>query len=123
MARAALRITVRDLAERTELDKGTIIRVESGAGAHALTLRQIRQVLEAAGVEFIDEVAGLSGPGIRLKWETTADLRKKGKGGGEEDESAHDAKLAAFWAAWPDRLAEFSDCGRESIHKTTHGEA
>jgi transcriptional regulator with XRE-family HTH domain len=121
MARAVLRITIRELAERAGLDKGTIIRIESGAGAHALTLKQLRSVLEAAGIEFIDEIAGVSGPGIRLKWETTVEIRRKSKGGSDEDDAPQDTKLAAFWAGPPDQLSEFSDIGRESIDKTANG--
>jgi transcriptional regulator with XRE-family HTH domain len=123
-SRALLKIGVRELAERAGLDKSTIVRIESGSsGAHPLTLKQLRQVLEDWGIEFIDEIAGASGPGARLKWDMTVEIRKRGKGESDDDEAPRDTKLAAYWAASPDRFAEFSDCGRESIHKTTHSEA
>jgi transcriptional regulator with XRE-family HTH domain len=65
MARAALNWTVRDLAEATGLHRNTITNIEVGRyGGDQETISKIRKVLEAAGVEFIDENGG--GPGVRL---------------------------------------------------------
>jgi transcriptional regulator with XRE-family HTH domain len=65
MARAALNWTVRDLAEATGLHRNTITNIEIGRYAgDPETLSVIRKVLEAAGVEFIEENGG--GPGVRL---------------------------------------------------------
>jgi transcriptional regulator with XRE-family HTH domain len=66
MARAALNWTVRGLAEATGLHRNTITNIEVGRYAgDRETLSKIRKVLEAAGVEFIDENGG--GPGVRLR--------------------------------------------------------
>jgi transcriptional regulator with XRE-family HTH domain len=66
MARAALNWTVRDLAEATGLHRNTVTNIEVGRYAgDSETLSKIRKVLEAAGVEFIDENGG--GPGVRLR--------------------------------------------------------
>ena len=65
MARAALKLGVRDLAERAQVSPNTITRVEADNPANAATISAIQRALEAAGVEFIDENGG--GPGVRLK--------------------------------------------------------
>ena len=65
MARAALRLSVRDVAERSGITANTISRIENGSDAKASTLIAIRSALEAAGVEFIAENGG--GPGVRLR--------------------------------------------------------
>ncbi len=66
MARAALNLTVRDLAEATRLHRNTITNIETGryVGDEA-SLATIETVLTRAGVEFIDENGG--GPGVRLR--------------------------------------------------------
>lgn len=62
MARAGLNWGVRDLAERARVGGATIVRLERGEGRqHHATLVTIRQVLEAAGVEFIE------GDGVRIR--------------------------------------------------------
>ena len=64
MARAALHISVRDLAELAEVAAMTITRLENGhSSGHGDTLRKIQRALEKAGVEFIDGDA----PGVKLK--------------------------------------------------------
>jgi transcriptional regulator with XRE-family HTH domain len=62
MARAALRLSVRDLAKLAQVATGTITRLEAGEALQARTLADIRQALEKAGVIFTngDE------PGVRL---------------------------------------------------------
>ncbi|GAB4184006.1 MAG: helix-turn-helix transcriptional regulator [Thalassobaculales bacterium] len=65
MARAAVRLTVQELAARAGVHKNTVVRAEAGMASHGPTLAAIRQALEAAGVEFIAENGG--GPGVRLK--------------------------------------------------------
>jgi transcriptional regulator with XRE-family HTH domain len=64
MARGALKLGVRELAEKTGLTANTISRVENGAESMASTLEKIQRALEAAGVEFIPENGG--GAGVRL---------------------------------------------------------
>jgi transcriptional regulator with XRE-family HTH domain len=66
MARAALQWSLRDLAERSQVNHVTINRFEIGqAASNPSTLAAIRQALEAAGVEFIAENGG--GAGVRLR--------------------------------------------------------
>ena len=66
-ARALLRWSALDLAEASKVGVATIRRVEVVDGEIPVTLANeaaLRQALEAAGVEFIDENGG--GPGVRL---------------------------------------------------------
>ncbi len=65
MARAALKLGVRDVAKAAKISPATLSRVEADQGANASTLAAIRAALEAAGVEFIEENGG--GPGVRLR--------------------------------------------------------
>jgi hypothetical protein len=67
-ARALIRWSAEDLAKETALSVTTIRRAELAETETSLTNandRAIRQTLEAAGVEFIDENGG--GPGVRLR--------------------------------------------------------
>ncbi len=67
-ARALIRWSAEDLANHCAVSVTTIRRAELMASATALTRANdhaIRQALEKAGVEFIDENGG--GPGVRLR--------------------------------------------------------
>lgn len=67
-ARAALRWTTEELAEKAGLASRTIKRFEQENGVPAsrsATLVEIQKALEAAGIEFIG--APDDGPGIRLR--------------------------------------------------------
>lgn len=65
MARNALRIGTRELAEKAGVSFTTISRFETEKGGmqHA-SAEAIRKALEAEGIEFIPENGG--GPGVRL---------------------------------------------------------
>jgi transcriptional regulator with XRE-family HTH domain len=66
MARAAVQIGVRELAELAGVSAMTVTRFENGHSSGAPeTLTAIRTALEAAGVEFIPENGG--GAGVRLR--------------------------------------------------------
>lgn len=65
MARAAVSLGVRELAEAAAVSTNTITRLERGEVLSARTLAAIRAALEAAGVEFIAENGG--GAGVRLR--------------------------------------------------------
>jgi len=66
MARAALKISVRELAKMAGVAANTITRFETGKSrGYADTVANIQRALEKAGVEFIDENGG--GPGVRLR--------------------------------------------------------
>ena len=67
-ARALIRWSAEDLAKETTLSVTTIRRAELKDSETSLTNandRAIRQALESAGVEFIDENG--DGPGVRLR--------------------------------------------------------
>jgi transcriptional regulator with XRE-family HTH domain len=63
MARAALKLSVRELAKMAQVATGTIVRLEAGETLQPRTIDVIRLALEKAGVVFTngDE------PGVRLK--------------------------------------------------------
>ena len=65
MARAALKLSVRDVAALAKVSPNTVTRVESGLPVNNSTLAAIRTALEAAGVIFVEENG--EGPGVRLK--------------------------------------------------------
>ena len=147
MARAALKLTMRDLATRAGIDKSTLVRIEAGYGAHAFTLRQLREVLETAGVIFL-EADGNAGPGVRIKLgvkipqpahaEGTA-AGEAGDGGMKAaawDEDEEDADLdallgeepelnpdmAEMWRDDPELWARLSEGGRETLSRSMFGD-
>lgn len=65
MARVALSMGVRDLAEAAKVSPDTIARLERGELLKERTVDAIRACLETAGVEFIAENGG--GAGVRLR--------------------------------------------------------
>jgi transcriptional regulator with XRE-family HTH domain len=65
MARAALQLGVRELADAAKVSTNTITRFERGELLRERTVDDIRAALEAAGVIFID--ANGNGPGVRLR--------------------------------------------------------
>jgi transcriptional regulator with XRE-family HTH domain len=67
MARSALGMGVRELADAARVSTNTITRLENGEALKGQTVASIRAVLEAAGVLFIDENG--EGPGVRLRKE------------------------------------------------------
>lgn len=68
IARAALDLGVRDLAEIADISPNTVARLEAGGKMHRRTLDYVRGVLEAQGVVFIDDGATSlqGGQGVRL---------------------------------------------------------
>lgn len=64
MARVALGLGVRDLAQLAQVATGTVTRLEGGEELKPRTVQAIRTALETAGVEFIPENGG--GVGVRL---------------------------------------------------------
>jgi transcriptional regulator with XRE-family HTH domain len=67
-ARTLLGWSQADLASHSGISEPTVARLESidgEFGGREVTAEKIRQAIEAAGVEFIDENGG--GPGVRLR--------------------------------------------------------
>jgi transcriptional regulator with XRE-family HTH domain len=64
MARAGLRLSVRELAKIADVSAMTVTRLENErSGGYAETMRKIQEALEAAGVEFLNGDT----PGVRLR--------------------------------------------------------
>lgn len=149
MARAALKLTMRELAARAEIDKSTLVRIEAGYGAHPFTLRQLRETLEAAGVFFIDAQEGVHASGVALKWGAEIPSRQPGEGAAasgegetgikaawDDIEEAADADLdalpseepglnpdmAEMWQADPELWARLSQGGRETLSRRMFGD-
>lgn len=67
LARTAVGLGVRELAEAAEVAPSTIQRFESGRGdMQSRTLDKVQRCLEASGVIFISADAA-GGPGVRLQ--------------------------------------------------------
>jgi transcriptional regulator with XRE-family HTH domain len=66
MARAALRMSTRDLAQLAGVDKNTISRCEGGLRVMSDSMEKLEQALVQLGIVFIgkDEIFG---PGIRMR--------------------------------------------------------
>jgi transcriptional regulator with XRE-family HTH domain len=62
MARAAIGLSVRKLAAAAKVSPETVIRFERGEKLRKRTVDSLRQVLEAAGLEFTDGRK----PGVRV---------------------------------------------------------
>ena len=65
MARSALGWGMRELAKAADVSPDTIVRFERGDVLQPRTVKAIADVLEAAGVVFIDQNG--NGPGVRLR--------------------------------------------------------
>jgi len=63
MARAALGLTVRELAEKAGVSHDTIVRLEGGQELKASTVSKVRETFEAAGIEFTNGAE----PGLKIK--------------------------------------------------------
>jgi DNA-binding XRE family transcriptional regulator len=66
MARAALQIGVRELAEMADVATATIVRFEKERGGlNTITVNKLKAALDAAGLILIEQNGG--GPGVRLR--------------------------------------------------------
>lgn len=69
MARAALRWSAEDLADRAGLNPRTVLRIEQHddvSSSSLQTLASIKGALEAEGIEFIGSLDGT--PGVRIRF-------------------------------------------------------
>lgn len=71
MARSALRIGVRELAELAQVTPATNTRFETEKGGiqHS-TAEAVRKALEAKGIQFLDDGQVAAGPGVALRSES-----------------------------------------------------
>ena len=68
MARNALRLGVRELAELAQVTPATVTRFETEKGGLQLsTAEAIRKALEAQGVQFLEAGQVAVGPGVAMK--------------------------------------------------------
>ena len=65
MARTALGLGVREIAQTAGVSPNTVARLERGEELRPSTVTAIRAALEAAGVIFVEENG--EGPGVRLR--------------------------------------------------------
>jgi transcriptional regulator with XRE-family HTH domain len=65
MARVAVGLGVRELAELAKVAPGTVSRFEAGEELKERTVEALQAALEAAGVIFVAENG--EGPGVRLR--------------------------------------------------------
>lgn len=63
MARAALKLSVRQLAAMAKVATDTVTRLEAGKELKPRTVEAVQRCLESAGIEFINGNA----PGVRIK--------------------------------------------------------
>lgn len=67
MARTALQMGIKELAEAAKVSTNTIVRLERGEELKPRTAADIRAALERAGIIFVDgDYSGNGGPGVRL---------------------------------------------------------
>jgi transcriptional regulator with XRE-family HTH domain len=66
MARAALKLSVRDVAGQAKVSPNTVTRIEAGLAVNNSTREAIRRAFESAGVEFTNG----DQPGVRMRKET-----------------------------------------------------
>ena len=71
MARAGLGLGVRKLAAAAKISPDTVLRFERGERIRKRTIDSLRQVFEAAGVEFTDGPK----PGVRIRVREIDEIR------------------------------------------------
>jgi transcriptional regulator with XRE-family HTH domain len=135
MARALLRLGLRELSARAEVSRAAIVRMEAGRGKpHAATEAKLQRALEAMGVVFIGAHEPLHGPAVALRWgmeppsvaddvETPDDdeaSELKARPWEEIDAAIDDEMRDAIADYWldPARWAALSDISRETLAKT-----
>ena len=73
MARAALQLGVRDLAQLAKVSPATVVRFEASVELKERTVDAIRSALESAGVEFTNG----DQPGVRLRKASTMQEKER----------------------------------------------
>ena len=65
MARAALRLGIRELAQLADVSPTTVTKIEADQPTNRNSIRAVQAALETSGIEFIQENG--VGVGVRLK--------------------------------------------------------
>jgi transcriptional regulator with XRE-family HTH domain len=67
--RAAVKMSVREVAERAKVSPNTVTRIEAGMPVNHSTMEAVRRAFEAAGVEFTDgRSAGRAAEQTEREW-------------------------------------------------------
>ena len=82
-ARTLLDWHQKTLARAAGVTPQTISSLEGGGAVNEATRRVVIAALEKAGVELLDGVEGVSGPGARLDWPKWLERKKENAGGGD----------------------------------------
>ena len=98
MARALLRIGVRELARLANVDKNTISALENGAKGHAATIARLKEALQERGVLLIPALEGIHGAAVSMRW--GMEPPKGMRDGAQTDEGEDDEGLRS--SAWDD---------------------
>ena len=82
MARAAIKLGVREVAEVASITPNTVSRIENGSDAKVSTMDALETVYRERGISFLEDDG--DGPGVRFK--AGADSKTSGLscGGGEK---------------------------------------
>jgi transcriptional regulator with XRE-family HTH domain len=135
MARALLRLGLRELATTADVSRAAIVRLENGRGKpHAATEAKLQRALEDMGVLFIGALEPLHGPTVALRWgieppQAAEDSETPGDDEAseikarswEETDAAIDGEMReAMRAYWndPERWAALSEISRETLQRT-----
>jgi transcriptional regulator with XRE-family HTH domain len=140
MARAALKIGVRELSALSHVDKMSIVGIENGrTRGYASTREKLRNALEAAGIVFIEGKEGVHGATVALKWgveptkygdsqgDDATDTPSGGLNAGAWDEEEPSTPLPegwteedradqiAYWRGRPERWAALAEVSRQCL--------
>ena len=97
MARALLRLSMRETAKLSGIDPSTIVRIEAGEKAYRLTLDRLREVLEAKGVRFIPALEGDHEAGVALRWGAELSQRSSWNDETPKSDKGPDRSAASTW--------------------------
>lgn len=107
MARALLRIGVRELAAMAGVSKTTVVRFEAGGKPHASVEEKLQAALQSQGVIFIGAVEPFHGPTVAMRWGMQPPTPKSDddgdEAGDENDDGGHKMR------AWDETDDEFDD--------------
>jgi transcriptional regulator with XRE-family HTH domain len=137
-ARALLDWQQRDLAQHSKVSRKSIADFERGRTMPwPRTLDDLREAFEAAGIEFLDDVAGIGGVGVRMQaghkpfTRTIAEGKTDDDGEGSlkaldwQDDFAgsepQDPELVAYWSAHPQQWARLSETGKRVLNDMMFG--
>ncbi len=96
MARALLRLGIRELAAISGVDKNAIVRMEAGRKPHAATAQKLKEALEARGIVFIGATEPFHEPTVAMRWGMAAPIASEGESA-EEESDEEPSQRAVGW--------------------------